>query len=52
VDALAADPVVTGALDGAGAPVAAYFAELKRREFLDWHATVGPWEIDRYLTAF
>ena len=52
VDALAADPVVSGALDGAGAPVAAYFAELKRREFLDWHGTVGSWEIDRYLTAF
>ena len=29
-----------------------YFAALKREEFFDWHSSVGPWEIDRYLTAF
>jgi len=52
VDALTADPVVTAALDKAGAGVAAYLAGVKRDEFLDWHATVGPWEVDRYLTAF
>jgi glutamine synthetase len=52
VDAFTADPVVTGALDAAGSGVAAYFAALKREEFFDWHSAVGPWEIDRYLTAF
>lgn len=52
VDALGADPVVSGALDAAGPGVSAYFADLKRAEFLDWHASVAPWEIDRYLTAF
>ncbi|GAA0276843.1 type III glutamate--ammonia ligase [Cryptosporangium japonicum] len=52
VEALAADPVVSGALDAAGPGVASYFAELKRAEFFDWHSTVGSWEHDRYLTAF
>ena len=56
VEALEADPVVTGSLDLAGSAdghrVAAYFAERKREEFFDWHAQVGGWEIDRYLTAF
>jgi glutamine synthetase len=52
VDALAADPVVSAALDAAGPGVAAYFGALKREEFFDWHATVGSWEHDRYLTAF
>ncbi|MFC4494599.1 type III glutamate--ammonia ligase [Streptomyces ovatisporus] len=52
VDAMCADPVVTGALDVAGAGVSEYFAGLKREEFFDWHTGVGDWEIDRYLTAF
>jgi glutamine synthetase len=52
VEALGADPVVGAALDAAGPGVAEYFAALKREEFLDWHGTVGPWEHDRYLTAF
>jgi glutamine synthetase len=52
VEALGADPVVTGALDAAGPGVAEYFAAAKREEFFDWHATVGSWELDRYLTAF
>lgn len=52
VDLLAADPVVTGVLDIAGPGVADYFAELKRREFIDYHAAVSAWEIDHYLTAF
>ncbi|MFE2423467.1 type III glutamate--ammonia ligase [Streptomyces hokutonensis] len=52
VEALQADDVVSGALDAAGAGVSQYFADLKREEFFDWHATVGPWELDRYLTAF
>ncbi|MGF7120072.1 type III glutamate--ammonia ligase [Rhodococcus sp. BE178] len=52
MDALAADIVVTGALDAAGAGVADYFTALKRDEFFDWHNTVTPWEVDSYLTAF
>jgi glutamine synthetase len=51
-EAFEADPVLTATLDGAGAGVAAYFADLKREEFFDWHNTVSPWEIDRYLAAF
>lgn len=50
MDALEADPFVS--LDAAGPGVAAYFAGLKREEFSDWHAQVGSWEVDRYLTAF
>ena len=52
MDALTADPVVTGALDAAGPGVAEYFASLKREEFFHWHNTVTSWEIDSYLTAF
>ncbi|MBW0090197.1 type III glutamate--ammonia ligase [Pseudonocardia sp. KRD-184] len=52
VDALVADPVVSGALDAAGPGVCDYVADRARTEFLDWHGTVGEWEIDRYLTAF
>lgn len=52
VEALQADEVISGALDAVGAGVSRYFADLKREEFFDWHATVGPWELDRYLTAF
>ncbi|XUL85546.1 type III glutamate--ammonia ligase [Streptomyces galilaeus] len=52
VEALQADDVVSGALDAAGTGVSRYFADLKREEFFDWHATVGSWELDRYLTAF
>jgi glutamine synthetase len=52
IEALAEDAVVTGALDTAGPGVSAYFGDLKREEFFDWHGTVTPWEIDRYVTAF
>jgi glutamine synthetase len=52
VEALAVDPVVTGALDAAGPGVSTYFTDLKRDEFFDWHGTVTPWEIDHYVTAF
>lgn len=52
VDALRADPVISAALDAAGPGVAEFFAAAKRDEFFDWHATVGSWEHDRYLTAF
>lgn len=60
IDAFDADPVIRASLDAAvpddwpaGAQsVADYFAKLKRDEFFAWHATVAPWEIDQYLTAF
>jgi glutamine synthetase len=52
VEELAADPVVSAALDAAGAGVSRYFGEIKREEFFEWHGTVGQWELDRYLTAF
>lgn len=47
------DPVVRGVLDAAdpSAGVSDYYADLKREEFYAWHASVTPWEIDRYLTA-
>ena len=52
VDALTADPVVSGALDAAGEGVSQYFAQVKRDEFFAWHGSVTPWEVDHYLTAF
>ena len=52
VEALAADPVVSGALDAAGEGVSRYFAQVKRDEFFAWHGSVTPWEVDHYLTAF
>ena len=51
VDALVADDVVRSALgktrDG---EYIDYFAEVKRAEFMRYHATVSPWELDTYLT--
>ncbi|MFC9221725.1 type III glutamate--ammonia ligase [Streptomyces hygroscopicus] len=52
VEALEADPVVSGTLDAAGGGVATYFGGLKREEFFAWHSQVTSWEIDHYLTAF
>jgi glutamine synthetase len=52
VEAMEADPVVTGALDAAGPGVCSYFADLKREEFFSWHGQVSSWEVDNYLTAF
>ncbi|GAA4397972.1 type III glutamate--ammonia ligase [Tsukamurella soli] len=58
IERLETDDVVTGALDAAIEPdsgipsVAAYFADLKRAEFWDWHSAVSPWEHTHYLTAF
>ncbi|WP_422744099.1 type III glutamate--ammonia ligase [Mycobacterium sp. WMMD1722] len=52
VEALEADPVIAGVLDAAGDGVSGYFADLKRREFFDYHGTVSPWEVEQYLTAF
>ena len=52
IEALTADPVVSGALDAAGEGVSQYFAQVKRDEFFAWHGSVTPWEVDHYLTAF
>ena len=52
VEALAADKEVRAALDAAGAPVSAYFADAKRAEFFVWHGVVSSWETERYLTGF
>ncbi len=52
VEAFRADALLGGVLDAAGPGVADYFADLKQQEFLDWHATVSPWEIENYLEAF
>lgn len=52
VDALQADPAVSGVLDAVGPGVADYFAHLKREEFFTWHSQVSAWEVDQYLTAF
>jgi glutamine synthetase len=51
VDTLVTDDVVRAALgktpDG---EYVDYFAEVKRQEFLRYHATVTPWELSTYLT--
>lgn len=52
VEALQADPVLTAALNVDVEDVAGYFAGVKNEEFFAWHGSVGPWELDRYLTAF
>ena len=52
VEALETDSVVRQALDVASPGVSDYFAALKREEFFAWHATVSPWEVDRYVSGF
>jgi len=49
IAAFEADPVIQDAL---GAELAAEFVKVKRREWIDYHSAVSPWEIDRYLTLF
>ncbi len=49
LDAFEADPVIQGAL---GPELAAEFLKVKRQEWVRYHNTVSPWEIDRYLTLF
>ncbi len=46
LDALEADPVVAGAL---GKPLADEFLRAKRQEWFEYHSSVSPWELDRYL---
>jgi glutamine synthetase len=50
VEAFRADPVLADALAD-DAAVADYYADEKEDEFLRWHNTVTPWEVDHYLTA-
>lgn len=53
VDELAEDKVLRGALGQVpGGDYIDYFADVKRTEFLEYHADVSAWEIDRYLTLY
>ncbi len=47
--ALEQDAVVQEAL---GEPFFAEFRKVKQQEWVRYHSTVSPWEIDRYLTLF
>ncbi len=38
--------------DALGAELAAEFVKVKRQEWVKYHNTVSPWEIERYLTLF
>lgn len=50
-DALVADPVLRAALGKTPeGEYIDYYAAIKRAEFLEYHAQVSPWEINRYLT--
>jgi glutamine synthetase len=49
VEALDADPFMDQVL---GSELKRAFVELKTQEWWDYHNTVSPWEIDRYLTFF
>jgi glutamine synthetase len=49
LQAFEADPVIQGAL---GPELAQEFSKVKRQEWVRYHNTVSPWEIDRYLTLF
>ena len=53
VDELVEDDVLRAALGKTGdGDYVDYFADVKRQEFLSWHAEVSRWEVDRYLTLF
>lgn len=53
VENLVTDDVMRAALGKVpGGDYIDYFADTKRREFMDWHASVSPNEVDRYLTLF
>ena len=49
VEALDADPFMEQVL---GRELQKAFVELKTQEWWDYHNTVTPWEIERYLTFF
>ncbi|HUP18109.1 MAG TPA: type III glutamate--ammonia ligase [Acidimicrobiia bacterium] len=53
VDNLVKDDVLRAALGKVpGGDYIDYYAETKRREFMDWHSAVTASEVDRYLTLF
>ncbi len=37
---------------GSGGDYMDYYAEVKQREFMDYHTVVSRWEVERYLTLF
>jgi glutamine synthetase len=49
LDALAADEVVQEAL---GVEYARYYLGVKRNEWLEYHRSVSPWEVERYLKTY
>jgi glutamine synthetase len=49
LDAFEDDEVVQS---GLGKEYAAEFLRVKREEWVQYHATVSQWEVDRYLTLF
>jgi glutamine synthetase len=51
VDNLVNDPVLREALGKTPAgEYIDYFAQVKTREFMDFHASITPWEVEHYLT--
>jgi glutamine synthetase len=53
VDNLVKDDVLRSALGKVpGGDYIDYFAQVKRKEFMDWHAAVSDAEVERYLTLF
>jgi glutamine synthetase len=51
VEAMERDQIVLDSLDACGPGVSSYYADLKRREFFEWHGHVSDWEVEHYLTA-
>ncbi|MCC6268839.1 MAG: type III glutamate--ammonia ligase, partial [Dehalococcoidia bacterium] len=49
LDAYEADPVIQ---TGLGPNLGPEFLKVKREEWVQYHATVSQWEVDRYLTLF
>jgi glutamine synthetase len=49
IESLAADPLAETVL---GSELRRAYIELKTAEWWDYHNSVSPWEIDRYLTFF
>jgi glutamine synthetase len=49
LDTLAADQVVQEAL---GVEYARYYLGVKRNKWLEYHRSVSPWEVERYLKTY
>ena len=53
VENLVTDDVLRAALGQVpGGDYIDYYAEVKRREFMDYHSVVSDWEVEHYLTLF